>query len=315
MKKKKIALIFGGPSNEHEVAVSSANMVFKNLDLNKYTVDRILIHKDGDWQFLPDNKKLSLGQGIAQLKINKYDLAFLVFHGIFGEDGHLQAILETIKLPFTGSGMIASAIAMDKVIANIFFANNKFNVPKYQLIENADRVTWKIFPAIVKPVNAGSSIATYLVKNKTELTLAVKKCFKTTEHVMIQQYISGREFTCGVVEKNKKAFPLLPTEIISSKQLFDYEAKYQPGVSQEITPPDLSKKQIYEIQQLGLKAHEVLGCRGMSRSDFILKDNKFFILETNTIPGMTPTSLLPQGAKAMGIDFPHLLDLIIKAAL
>jgi D-alanine-D-alanine ligase len=157
-------------------------------------------------------------------------------------------------------------------------------------------------------------VGTYIIKNKKTLERSIKKCFKVSDRVMVQEFIPGREFTCGVIEKKGQPLALTPTEIISESAFFDYSAKYKVGGSVEITPPNLSKNKIMELQMLALKAHTLLNCAGMSRSDFILSGSKFYILETNTIPGLTETSLLPQGAKASGINFKELMNLIIQSA-
>jgi D-alanine-D-alanine ligase len=223
-------------------------------------------------------------------------------------------MLESVRLPFTGSDMISSALAMDKAQSNAIFKRIGLSVPKFQVIDGASAVRVKT-PFVVKPVNGGSSVGTSIVHERAHAPRAIKRAFESADRVMIQEYVRGREFTCGVIEKGGRAISLMPTEIIPSTPFFDYHAKYQPGASREITPPNLAAAQVRKIQEMALKAHHALGCRGMSRSDFILSGGRFHILETNTIPGMTGTSLLPQGAKAVGIDFPQLLDLIIDSAL
>jgi D-alanine-D-alanine ligase len=317
MKKNKILLIYGGPSSEHEVSLKSGKMVAAHLDRTKYLVDQVLITKKGLWKFTP-KQTLKLESALKYIGDRKYDVAFIVLHGFFGEDGKIQSVLESIRLPFTGSDMVSSAMAMDKSHSNKVFSRNGLLVPKFQVIDSAGyklKPTIKVKPPfVVKPVDGGSSVGTSIVHHKRHADSALKKSFKIADEAMVQEYIAGREFTCGVIEKNGKPFSLVPTEIIPKSSFFDFKAKYAIGGSSEITPPNLPPDKIKEIQSLALKAHLALGCRGMSRSDFILKGSKLYILETNTIPGMTATSLLPQGAKAAGISFPELLDLIIQSA-
>ena len=252
-------------------------------------------------------------------KLKTFDFVFIAMHGVFGEDGRIQALLEWINVPYSGSGVLSSAMAMDKGISNDLYRAVGMNVPHYVVFNRNDRKGKYNFeiPAVIKPVDGGSSVGVSIAKSKQEFNKALKKAFKENERLMVQQFIKGREFTCGVLEDRKgRAFALPPTEIIpKSSKFFDYKAKYSVGGSQEITPAHLPKMMTKKMQAMALKAHQVLGCRGMSRSDFILKGSTFYILETNTIPGMTQTSLLPQAAKAAGISFSEMLDLIISAGL
>lgn len=317
MEKIKVLLIYGGPSSEHEVSIKSGKMVSAYLDRKRYFVDEVLIARNGVWNFSP-KKKLKIEHALKFIDHKKYDVAFVALHGFFGEDGLVQAALSSIGLPFTGSDMISSAMAMDKAHSNELYKRYGLHVPRFQVIDRAGDNTKSAkikIPFVVKPVGGGSSVGTNIVHNKSQEANALRSAFKVADKIMVQEYIAGREFTCGVIEKNGQPISLVPTEIIPKSAFFDYKAKYDPEGSREITPPDLSSFKIKELQALALKAHKLLGCKGMSRSDFILKGSKFYILETNTIPGMTATSLLPQGAKAAGIDFSELLDLIIQSAI
>ena len=318
---RKILLIYGGPSGEHEVSLKSADIISRNLDVSKYDVYKVLIHKDETWQFLPDDKKLDLGQAISHISAEHFDAAaFIAVHGLFGEDGRLQALLEGIHLPYTGSSSSVSAIAMDKSASNLVYASAGLMVSSFVTLNITDKL-YKIetlkFPVIVKPLRGGSSIGLSKVENKDGIKSALDEGFKHDENVIIQEFVKGREITCGVLEdQNGMPFALPPTEIISAEGgLFDYKAKYVSGASKEITPPGLAADKIKEVQDLAVRAHRVLGCSGISRSDFILKDDSWYILETNTIPGMTETSLIPQEAKAAGISPSELLDIVIASAL
>jgi len=303
------------------VSLKSADMISRNLDVSKYDVYKVLIHKDETWQFLPDDKKLDLGQAISHISAEHFDAAaFIAVHGLFGEDGRLQALLEGIHLPYTGSSSSVSAIAMDKSASNLVYASAGLMVSSFVTLNITDKL-YKIetlkFPVIVKPLRGGSSIGLSKVENKDGIKSALDEGFKHDENVIIQEFVKGREITCGVLEdQNGMPFALPPTEIISAEGgLFDYKAKYVSGASKEITPPGLAADKIKEVQDLAVRAHRVLGCSGISRSDFILKDDSWYILETNTIPGMTETSLIPQEAKAAGISPSELLDIVIASAL
>ncbi len=311
----KVLVIGGGLSSEHEVSLKTSQMIIKNLDAIKYDAQLVIIQKDGKWKFGKE-KPIDLGSAITKISREKFDFVFIALHGIFGEDGRIQALLEWLDLPYGGAGVLASALATDKQMANLVYEASGLRVPPYVVWKNKKRKTPHVsFPIVVKPIDGGSSVGISIVKTKKEMPAALKKAFRECRRIMIQKYIKGTEITCGVIE-DKKGHPaaLPPTEIIpQTATFFDYRAKYATGGSLEITPARISKKQIKEVQTLALCAHRALGCCGMSRSDFILSGGKFYILETNTIPGMTEASLLPKAASVANIPFPLLLDLIINA--
>ncbi|MGB9763392.1 MAG: D-alanine--D-alanine ligase family protein [Minisyncoccia bacterium] len=312
-KKLKIAVLAGGPSFEYEVSLSTAKGVMQNLNKQKYQAKLIIIDKNRNWPIEPQQIK------------KKFDLCFIAMHGEYGEDGTVQGLLEAYQIPYTCSGILASALGMDKWQAQKIFSFEHFNVPLTFLItkktpktEIAKLIKKLGFPFVIKPRHVGSSVGVSIVKNKIEIKSALKNAFKYDNDVLLQKYIKGREVTCGVLDRGttESAWPLIPTEIIPQKEkFFNYRAKYTKGVALEITPPKLPPKIIKEIQQTALKAHQLIGCSGMSRSDFIFDGKKLWILEINTIPGLTPTSLIPQEAQALNIDYSHLLDYIIEAAI
>lgn len=316
-KKLKVLVIGGGLSSEHEVSLKTSRMVAENLDVQEYDVKSVIIQKDRKWKF-GKGKPLELGAAITKIGRANFDFVFIALHGAFGEDGRIQALLEWIDLPYVGSGVLASALAMDKQMTNIIYSTVGLRVPPSVVLNGPSAKVPSIsFPVVVKPVDGGSSVGVSIVKKKEELALALKTAFKESRRVMLQKYIKGKELTCGVIESAPgEAFALLPTEIVPRvATFFDYHEKYAMQGSLEITPARIPEAQIREVQKLALSAHGALGCRGMSRSDFILDDKKFYILETNTIPGMTEASLLPKAAAAIGISFPSLLDLIIDSGL
>ena len=314
-RKLKVLVLAGGPSFEHEVSLRTAQMILKNLDPKKYQTSLVIVKKNRKWNFHPDKKHIHMGDALKRLTPVNFDFVFIAMHGPFGEDGRIQAMLEWAGLPYAGSGVVSSAMAMDKEISNILYETHGLRVPRYVILDKHSKIDRPGigFPIVVKPVNGGSSVGVSIVKNQKELKRAVKVAFKEDYRIMLQEYVKGCELTCGVLEgRDGKPFALPPTEIIPrAASFFDYQAKYKVGGSLEITPARLPKAKIKELQQLALKAHQLLGCRGMSRSDFILKGSTIYILETNTIPGMTETSLLPQAAKSAGIDFSAFLDLMI----
>lgn len=300
----------GGPSSEHEVSLKSGKMVLENLDREKFEVLPIKIEKDGQWPLSLFNLK------------QKIDVAFIAMHGEYGEDGQIQGLLETFKIPYTGSDPIASSRAMDKEETMLILQNHGYRIPDFITVEKRDQsLFWKNpknlrLPVVVKPTNGGSSVGVQIVKKPNELADALLQSFQYGDSSLIQEYVSGREITCGILEVNGCALSLVPTEIIPKEnEFFDYRSKYDVGGSAEITPPNLPKEVIRKIQQIALGVHRILGCSGMSRTDMILgRDGKIYVLELNTIPGLTPTSLLPQQAEKTGFSFPQLLEIIIQSA-
>ncbi len=218
-------------------------------------------------------------------------------------------------MPYTGSSSRASQLGMDKEKSLKLFKKSRLAVADF--VTKVEKIPEIGLPAVIKPLDRGSSIGVSIVKSFGELVPAIQLDRRYSSKIMSQKYIKGREYTCGVLDVGKNTIPLLPTEIIPKKSaFFDYTAKYTAGASREITPPRLSHKKIEELQKLALKAHKAIGACGLSRTDFIKdRDGRFYVLEINTLPGMTETSLLPQAAKAVGISFPELLDIIIERAL
>jgi D-alanine-D-alanine ligase len=316
-KSLKVLVVGGGLSSEHEVSLKTSKMIVENLDAGKYDARLVIIGKDGKWRF-GKNKPVDIGAAITKISRAKFDFVFIALHGIFGEDGRIQALCEWLDLPYDGSGVLASALAIDKQMTNVIYSESGLPVPPYIVVDKRNVESVKMsFPVVVKPVDGGSSVGISIVKIKEEMTRALKKAFQESQRIMVQKYIKGKEITCGIIEDNEgRPFALPPTEIVPQDAVFfDYHAKYATGGSSEITPARIPLSQIKEVQKLALRAHNALGCRGMSRSDFILNKGKFYILETNTIPGMTDASLLPKAAAAAGISFPALLAMIINAGL
>ena len=305
-----MAVLMGGPSAEHDISLSTGKMITDALDRAKYDVKPILISRSGEWQIPPEELK------------KDFDIAFIAMHGEYGEDGEVQSVLEKIDMPYTGSGVLPSALAMNKVMSSHLFRAHNMNVPEFVVVNKHDyleRVKIPFdFPVIVKPVDRGSSVGTSLVRGESQLVSALEKAFQFSRHAMIQRYIHGREVTCAVLDDGRGNMEVLPvTEIIpKTSNFFDYYAKYSPKASEEVTPARLSKEETKMIQDAAKYIHKVLNASGMSRTDFILShEGKLYVLELNSIPGMTPTSLLPQAALAHGLTFPELLDKIISAGI
>lgn len=309
----------GGPSAEHDVSLKTGKMVVKNLSRDKFNVKPVFVSKSGRF-----------------LSPRKADVAFIAMHGPYGEDGTIQGMLELAGIPYTGSGVLASALAMDKVVSSALFRQAGVLVPQFFNFRKNDwqkhrsSIVKKIrtlrYPVVIKPRNLGSSIGISIVEKKSELAGGVKLAFSHSPEIIAQKYIRGREVACAVIDDGTPdtEIALQPTEIVpKSRTFFDYYSKYTPGASEEITPALFPRSKIKEIQKTALACHRALGCSGMSRTDMILgkstkheaRSTKLYVLEVNTIPGMTETSLLPKAAKACGISFPELLERIINAGI
>lgn len=312
---KTVALIYGGPSAEYDVSVNSAKAVRKALKSLGYTVVDVHISKDESWHI--NNDEFSTTEAMS--KLSDVDVAFLAVHGTYGEDGQLQALLAKYKIPFTGSGSEVSALAMDKLRAGEVFDNAGLRVPRTEFAASP-KVAQSLVkqfskPVVIKPVSQGSSVGVCIVRRDDQVDEAIEVAFKHDKRIIIQEFISGREVSCGVLagEEGKLiAFP--PTElIVMGADFFDYHSKYTPGATNEVTPPDMSDDTILEIQDLARRAHEVLGCEVYSRTDMIVAD-EIYVIETNTLPGMTETSILPQQAVASGMTFEELVQQVTLQA-
>lgn len=320
MSKQHITVIMGGPSVEYEVSLNSGQKIYEQLDREKYEVEIIHLTRDRRWLVGSDEAEHSLRE-VVELLHKLKTTVFIAIHGTYGEDGTIQALLEQHDIAYTGSGVSASLLAMDKVTSQeLFSAANLTVIPTLVFDKNScDQALEQInaraidYPLIVKPARLGSSVGVQIVKDETALQPAIHEALLYDQEAMVQPLIVGREVACGVLEKDGKPVALPPTELIPViSEFFDYKAKYEVGGTKEITPPEMEDALIKQIQQAAVTAHQAVGCRNYSRSDFIVFEGKLFILEVNTLPGMTKTSILPQQANAASISFTELLDTIIR---
>lgn len=332
MKKTSIAVLMGGKSSEHEVSLETAKNVVTNLDRSKYNIRPILITKENKWKIIDSRITTNLFTNYHEYKnvdietaLEDINIVFIAMHGEYGEDGALQGLLEFIGIPYTGSGVLASALAMDKIRAKELFRLNKILTPSDMIIrkENAKNIPLlkKILdaitpPLVIKPTSLGSSVGVSIIENLEDFPLAIDNiCGKLNCDAILEEYINGREVTCGILEKynNHKYFALPVTEIIPNHKFFNYEAKYD-GTTKEITPADLNSVLTDKIKETAIRCHKILGCEGYSRVDMIIADKQIYVLELNTLPGLTQESLLPKAAAREGLTFPKLLDIIINNA-
>lgn len=301
----RVGVLMGGPSSEREISLKSGKAVL--FALMESGADAVGIDITTD----------NVQENIRLLKNYDLDGVFIALHGRFGEDGKIQEILEKINLPFTGSGVQASRLAMDKIGSLEIFRQLGLYVPKSLYLEkpafqkNRDYKFGEGFPLVVKPANHGSSIGLSIIENDAEIISAIDLAFQFDERIIIEEYIRGREITVGILDEK----PLPVIEIIPKHKFFDFEAKYQAGLTEYIIPAVLENDIAEKAQQAALQAHKALGCFGCSRTDIILsRDNLPYVLEVNTIPGMTATSLLPKAAKIVGVGFNQLCLKLLELA-
>jgi len=301
MKKKKILILCGGISKERLISLDTGKQVAKELKKNKYNVSI----------FEPNNNLLK------NIKTYKPDVIFNALHGQFGEDGYIQTILEAQRVPYTHSGVIASSIAMDKEISKKIFIKKKILTPKYIKFiygENKKKLIKNIenrlkFPVVIKPINEGSSVHVYICTKKN--IIKNLNFLSNYKEILIEEFIPGREIQVAIMGSKK----LGAIELKPKRKFYDYEAKYNPKAKTEhIIPVDLNRNNLKVIMDIALKAHQVIGCKGVTRSDFKFYKGKFYLLEINTQPGMTKLSLVPEIARHAGISFIKLIEWILGDA-
>ncbi|MDP3790601.1 MAG: D-alanine--D-alanine ligase [Candidatus Omnitrophota bacterium] len=296
----RIGVLAGGPSNEREISLRSGEAVYNAL--KGEGIDAIFLDIKDDIHDV--------------VKRNAVDVAFIALHGRFGEDGTVQKMLEDARIPYTGSGPEASALALDKIASKEAFVKSGIPVPRYIAFEknrfsstDADGIG---YPLVVKPRFEGSSIGLSIVKDSSLLKEALEKAFKYGDVVMLEEYIHGRELTVGILDD--KALPVI--EIVTRNNVYDYEAKYKNNDTRYIVPAEIGPDAQKKAKELGVMAHNALGCRSFSRVDIIMDDKgEMFVLEVNTIPGMTQRSLLPKAAQAIGLRFNELCVKILENTL
>jgi D-alanine-D-alanine ligase len=302
----RIAVLLGGRSAEREVSLNTGDQVAVALESAGHAVTRV------------DTADIGF---IETVRTGGFDVAFICLHGRFGEDGTVQGLLELLELPYVGSGVLASALAMDKVVSKQVFVSAGIKTPAWETVRAGDEIALDAISGrlgdkvVVKPVSEGSSVGMSIVHDRNELGPAIEEALRHDRTVLVEQFVAGAEVTVGVLG-NEDLEPLPTLEIVPEHEFYDYESKYIPGMSRHIIPARVSEEARRECQRVAAEAHRALGCRGMSRSDTIVTDEgEVYLLEVNTIPGMTRTSLLPDAARAAGIEFPQLCVRLVSLAL
>ena len=325
--KKTIALITGGFTGESVISLKSAEFVHSKLDKDKFDVYKIIITPDS-WYHENDQGRTEINRNDFSLALSentvRFDAAFIILHGSPGEDGKLQGYLDMLNIPYTSCDALSSALTMNKGytkaivdgIAGLFVARS------IQLFSNSekniDKITSQLkLPYFIKPNNGGSSIGMSKVKTSDELPEALAKAFNEDTQVLVEEFINGREFSVGIYKKQGGIEVLPATEVISPKEFFDFEAKYTPGMTEEITPARMTEQERERVVEIVTEAYERLNCKGMVRIDYFLENEtgNFYFVEINTIPGQTATSFIPQQVKAAGKNISDFYSELIETAL
>lgn len=319
--KKNIAIIAGGDSSEFVVSVKSAAMALEKIDPVKFN-GYIITMKNGTWKakdkYDVDKNDFSFIENGQKIITN---CAFIMIHGTPGEDGKLQGYFDMIGIPYTTCGVLSSALTFNKLFTKEFLKNYHITSAKYVFIKKGDKYDENSIarelglPCFVKPNNAGSSFGITKVKNVNELSKAIEHAFSEDDSVLIEEYLEGIELTCGLLKTSKKNYIWPITEIVSKNEFFDYEAKYTTGMADEITPARVTDKLTRECQELSSRIYDILDCRGIVRVDFIYTRDRFYLLEVNTVPGMSPNSIVPQQIRAGGYTETEIFTALLEDAM
>jgi D-alanine-D-alanine ligase len=318
---KTIAIVAGGDSSEFEISVKSASNV-SNILSSRY-ITYIIMIQGTNWYWEDqkgryhniDKNDFSL---IADEYRIRFDAVFIAIHGTPGENGLLQGYFDMMTIPYTSCSAFCSALTFNKQACKLFLKEYKIPMADGVLIREGDKldpvsiINQTGLPCFVKPNDSGSSFGVTKVKKLEELLSAIETAFRESNEVLIEAFMDGREVACGVVKTKNKSIVLPVTEIISKNEFFDYEAKYTPGQSEEVTPADMPPDVSNEIQRLSALIYDLLGCRGIVRVDFIIIGQNPYFLEINTIPGMTEESLIPKQAEAEGIPLEELYSMVVE---
>ncbi len=326
----KLGIIYGGISTEHDVSKMSAKSVVENLNKEKYEIHELYISKYGKWYQIVNGEKEEIYNLVWTLK--ELDVIFPVLHGLGGEDGTIQGLLEMLQVPYVGCGVLASSVGMDKVYSKIIF--EKAGIPQmpyiyikkkkdgYVIIQNnfeeeefkIEKIAEKLkFPMFVKPSNSGSSVGVKKATNKEELKMAIENAGQYDSKILVEQGVNARELECAILD-GKEIKVSTVGEILSAEEFYSFDAKYNIPESKTIIPADISKEQIEQIQNLAIKAFKAIDGKGLSRVDFFVEKetNKIYINEINTMPGFTKISMYPKLFEAVGITYTELLDKLIE---
>ena len=322
MEALTIAVLMGGTSAEREVSLASGLMVVEGLRQKGHRVYPIEIAADGFWRNRDKEVlAISIPDSVMEALNPIPDVVFIALHGPMGEDGTVQGLLETLSIPYTGSGVLASALGMDKRKSRLLFASAGLLVPPHLMIVDHRNIAETVqhaedlwgYPLVVKPNNSGSSLGVTITRDSRHLPGNIEQALTLSQQVLLEPYLTGTEITAPLLgNESPMALPVI--EIVPPGEFFDYRCKYN-GMTQEICPARIPSDQLSHAQQIAVTAFALLGCSGFARADMIISQNQIYLLEINTIPGLTRESLVPKAAKAAGLSFSDLLDQIVQLGL
>lgn len=320
---KNIALISGGDSKEIVVSRKSAKQVYNWIDKEHFNVFHVEISKN-EWIVLSDNKRIEIDKNDFSFNSKdgkiKFEIALIMIHGTPGENGLLQAYFDLVDVPYTTPGFFISALTFNKFITKLYLEKYNIQTPQslyFKINDQPDlnHISEKIsFPCFVKPNAGGSSFGISKVNEFKELKIAIDKAFEEDNEILIEEFIEGDEVTCGVIKTSANNYLLPPTEIVANNEFFDYEAKYE-GVADEITPARIPEEMTKELQKISSKIYDILECKGIVRIDYIIKNNKPYFIEINTVPGMSKPSIVPQQTDAVGLSLKKIYTEILTDLL
>ncbi len=319
--KRNIVIITGGDSAEFEISMQTANHIYSTLDKNLYQV-YLAIFKGKKWKVNLDNKEFDIDKNDFSITVNSnkiiFDFAYIAIHGTPGENGILQGYLKLMQIPHSTCDVLSSSLSFNKHACNSYLKALGYQFAKSILLKKEEKFDCKAIeeklnlPCFVKPNADGSSFGISKVSNFEDLEDAILKAFNEGKEVIVEEFIEGLEVTCGLVKTSQEEIVFPITEVIPKNDFFDFEAKYDPTMAEEITPARISEELTLEIQKLSSEIYDALKCKGIVRVDYIIKANTPYILEANTIPGMTANSFIPKQVKAMGRDLSDILTLVIE---
>lgn len=323
--RQKIAIVAGGDSGEYEISIKSAAVVRDNLDRDRF-LPFLIVMRGGEWMCYDEqDRKVPVDKSDFSIMAGgdrmKFDAVFIAIHGTPGEDGRLQAYFDLLGLPYTSCDHTTSALTFNKYFSSLVVAGMGAKVaPSVLLFKNEDHdleqiITLTGFPCFVKPNAGGSSVGMSKVRTKQDLQPAIDKAFMEDEQVLVEAFIDGREITCGVISDHGEVRSLPVTEIITKNDFFDFEAKYDDSLTDEITPADIPQDIERSSRALSERLYRSLNCKGFVRFDYIYNDEGIFFLEVNTVPGLSPNSILPQQAKAVGISLRELFTMSLDQCM
>lgn len=323
--KKNIAIVAGGDSAEFEVSLKTASHIYNNIDLDLYKPYLVYINAlDWNADICGDKYPINRHDFSIIIKGKKicFDLVYIAIHGTPGENGIFQGYLEMLRIPYSSCSVLSSALSFNKFACNSFLKSLDFKVAKSILIKSNERdisdsyiVDKLSLPCFVKPNADGSSFGITKVKKIEELQDAITKAFNEGDEVIIEEFIDGLEFTCGLLKTKNENIIFPVTEVLPKNEFFDFEAKYDPSMSEEITPARISDARRNEIQETSSAIYDALKCKGIVRIDYIISNDQLYVLEANTIPGMTSNSFIPKQVEAMGLELKNILTKVIEDSL